>query len=155
MEGDFEVAGLVFLQINERLCDEIHGFFSRIVQQVIVVTNEDCGNLEFPESEIVGQTFLNSIGLNGTWKQTSYNSNFRKNYAGIGNVFDESRDAFIGVKPFPSWVLNPQKCLWEAPIPYPGGELGDGQPYRWIEAEGIWKTLAELNITPPGPKAWE
>ena len=110
----------------------------------------------------------------GEWIQTSYNTKggvhynpetgepsadqskaLRKNFASVGYWYDKDLDAFFPEKPFPSWVLNPQKCLWEAPIPYPGGELGDGQPYRWIEAEGIWKTLAELNITPPGPKAWE
>ena len=114
-----------------------------IVQQVIVVTNEDCGNLEFPESEIIGQTFLNSIGLNGIWKQTSYNSNFRKNYAGIGNVFDESRDAFIGVKPFPSWVLNEETCQWESPIPRPN----DDKLYDWDEENLTWKELT-TNWTP-------
>jgi hypothetical protein len=110
---------------------------NNIVQQVIVVTNEDCGNLEFPESEIVGQTFLNSIGLNGTWKQTSYNSNFRKNYAGIGNVFDESRDAFIGVKPFPSWVLNEETCQWEPPIERPI----DDKVYGWNEEMLNWEEI--------------
>ena len=116
---------------------------NNIVQQVIVVTNEDCGNLEFPESEIIGQTFLNSIGLNGIWKQTSYNSNFRKNYAGIGNVFDESRDAFIGVKPFPSWVLNEETCQWESPIPRPN----DDKLYDWDEENLTWKELT-TNWTP-------
>jgi hypothetical protein len=56
-----------FAKINEE----------NIVQQVIVVNNSDCGGLEFPESESIGQSFINSIGLTGTWKQTSYNSNFR------------------------------------------------------------------------------
>jgi hypothetical protein len=56
-----------------------------IVQQVIVVNNETLGNLEFPESEKVGQEFIASLGLDGTWKQTSYNGNFRGKYAGIGD----------------------------------------------------------------------
>ena len=110
---------------------------NNIVQQVIVVTNEDCGNLEFPESEIVGQTFLNSIGLTGTWKQTSYNSNFRKNYAGIGNIFDEDRNAFIGTTPFPSWILNEDTCQWESPIERPT----DGNLYRWNEDEQSWEEV--------------
>jgi len=56
-----------------------------IVEAVIVVNNETLGNLEFPDSEPVGQAFIASIGLDGTWKQTSYNANFRGKYAGIGD----------------------------------------------------------------------
>jgi hypothetical protein len=107
---------------------------NKIVQQVIVVTNEDCGNLEFPESESIGQTFINSIGLTGTWKQTSYNSNFRKNYAGIDYTYDESRDAFIPNKPYDSWVLNEDTCLWNSPIEYPN----DGKLYIWDEEILNW-----------------
>lgn len=110
---------------------------NNIVQQVIVVTNEDCGNLEFPESEIVGQTFLNSIGLEGIWKQTSYNSNFRKNYAGIDYTYDESRDAFIPIKPYPSYVLNEDTCQWEAPIERPT----DGNLYKWDEETLNWEEV--------------
>jgi hypothetical protein len=79
-----------FAKINE----------SNIVTDVIVVGNENCGNKEFPESEPIGQQFLKSIGISGTWLQTSYNSKFRKNYAGIGYTYDFSRDAFISPKPF-------------------------------------------------------
>ena len=118
------------------------------------------------------ETFVDTTP--GEWIQTSYNTKggihynpetgepsadqskaLRKNFASVGYWYDKDLDAFFPEKTFPSWVLNPQTCLWKAPIPYPGGELGDGQPYRWIEAEGIWKTLAELNIPPPSPKAWE
>ncbi len=106
-----------FAKINEE----------KIVQQVIVVNNSDCGGLEFPESESIGQSFINSIGLTGTWKQTSYNSNFRKNYAGVGYSFDESRDAFIPEKPYQSWVLNEDTCTWGSPIPMPT----DGKFYNW------------------------
>jgi len=55
-----------------------------LVQQVIVVANSDCDNKEFPESEAIGQAFIASLGLDGEWKQTSYNANFRTVYAGIG-----------------------------------------------------------------------
>jgi hypothetical protein len=65
------------------------------VTQVIVVNNDDCGNLEFPASEPVGQEFIASIGLSGEWKQTSYNHNFRGTYAGIGYIYDEELDKFI------------------------------------------------------------
>jgi hypothetical protein len=56
-----------------------------IVTEVIVVNNETLGDLDFPESEAVGQEFIASLGLNGTWKQTSYNANFRGKYAGLGD----------------------------------------------------------------------
>lgn len=58
-----------------------------IVSQVIVVNNETLNNLEFPESEKIGQDFISSLGLDGTWKQTSYNANFRGKYAGIGDTW--------------------------------------------------------------------
>lgn len=59
-----------------------------IVREVIVIDNDDCGGGEFPESEPIGQAFIASIGLEGEWRQTSYNSNFRGTYAGIGYTFD-------------------------------------------------------------------
>jgi len=78
------------------------------------------------------------------WKRTSYNTAggkhllggtpFRKNYAGIGYTYDPVRDAFIPPKPFPSWVLNEETCLWEAPTPMPD----DGQRYQWDEATLSW-----------------
>lgn len=60
---------------------------NNMVQQVIVVANEDCGGGEFPDSEPIGQAFIATCGLPGTWLQTSYNANFRNAYAGIGMVF--------------------------------------------------------------------
>lgn len=66
-----------------------------IVSQVIVIDNADCGGGDFPESEPIGQAFIAGIGLTGTWRQTSYNSNFRGTYAGIGFVFDAERDQFV------------------------------------------------------------
>ena len=59
-----------------------------VVQQVIVVANSDCGNKDFPESELAGQAFISSLGLEGEWKQTSYNANFRGTYAGIGYTWN-------------------------------------------------------------------
>ena len=110
---------------------------NNIVQQIIVVSNENCGNLDFPESESIGQGFINSIGLEGNWKQTSYNSTFRKRYAGLDDVYDESRDAFLPLKPFPSWILNEDTCLWESPIERPT----DGNLYRWNEDEQSWEEV--------------
>ena len=73
----------------------------------------------------------------GTWVQTSYNANFRKNFAGIGYQYNEQLDAFIPPKPFDSWVLNEDACLWEAPIPYPT----DGILYRWNEELCDWEAI--------------
>lgn len=66
-----------------------------IVDQVIVVANSDCDDLEFPESEPVGQAFIASLGLEGEWLQTSYNGNFRGVYAGIGYSYDAELDEFV------------------------------------------------------------
>ena len=66
-----------------------------IVQQVIVVANSDFGNMDFPASEPVGQVFIASLGLDGEWLQTSYNSNFRGCYAGIGYTWDALLDEFV------------------------------------------------------------
>jgi hypothetical protein len=96
---------------------------------------------------------------NCTAKRTSYNTRggihyqgdnntpsldqskaFRKNYAGIGYYYDSIRDAFIPPKPFPSWTLNEQSCLWQSPIPYPN----DGKMYTWNEQTGNWE---EINLT--------
>jgi hypothetical protein len=66
-----------------------------IVATVIVVNNETLGDLEFPDSEPVGQEFIASLGLAGTWKQTSYNGNFRDKYAGTGDTYDEELDKFV------------------------------------------------------------
>ena len=68
---------------------------NNIVDQVIVVSNDDCNNLEFPESEPIGQAFLASLGLSGEWLQTSYNANFRGAYAGIGFTYDPDADVFV------------------------------------------------------------
>lgn len=65
-----------------------------IVSQVIVVSNDDCGGGDFPESEPIGQAFIASIGLIGEWKQTSYHANFRGKYAGIGDIYDAVNDIF-------------------------------------------------------------
>ena len=69
--------------------------------------------------------------------RTSYNGNIRKNYAGIGFSYDEARDAFIPPKPFDSWTLNEDTCLWESPTPYPE----DGGVYAWNEDGQIWEQL--------------
>ena len=64
------------------------------VVQVIVIDNDDCGGGEFPESEPIGQDFIASLELTGTWLQTSYHANFRGNYAGLGYTYDPATDTF-------------------------------------------------------------
>jgi hypothetical protein len=72
---------------------------NNVVQQVIVVSNDDCGGGDFPASEAVGQAFIASLGLAGTWKQTSYNNNFRGRYAGQGYTYDPELDVFVEPAP--------------------------------------------------------
>ena len=62
---------------------------------------------------------------------------FRKNYAGIGYTYDESRDAFISPQPYPSWILNEETCLWDSPVPYPT----DGEMYTWNEETQTWDLI--------------
>jgi hypothetical protein len=101
-----------------------------IVEQVIVAEPE------------FFQTFVDTSP--GEWIQTSYNTHggvhtlggtpLRKNYAGIGYTYDRERDAFIPPKPFPSWLLNDDTCLWDAPVAMPT----DGKMYQWNEDTQAW-----------------
>lgn len=84
-----------FAQIDEK----------NIVVTVIVVADSDCGGGNYPESDAIGAEFCNKL-LGGTWKQTSFNHNFRKQFAGIGFYFDEENDRFISPQPGPSWTLD-------------------------------------------------
>ena len=86
------------------------------------------------EQEVNGIEFLTNLHGWSIWKQTSYNGNIRKNFAGIGYTYDEDRDAFIPPKPFPSWVLNETTCLWDPPVVKPT----DGQSYTWNEETQQW-----------------
>ena len=72
--------------------------------------------------------------LGGTWVQTSYNNNIRKNFAGVGYTYDEVKDAFIPPKPYPSWLLDEATCQWQAPTPNPTGD----KFYIWDEASLTW-----------------
>ena len=100
-----------------------------IIETVEVVSNE------IATTEQVGVDFLNNLYKSrDVWKQTSYNGNIRKNYAGIGWKYDQTRDAFIPPKPYNSWTLNETTCLWEAPVAYPD----DGQAYEWNETTKQW-----------------
>jgi hypothetical protein len=108
------------------------------VIRVIVVANDELLDGNGDEQESLGATFCNTL-FGGTWKQTSYNGNIRKNYAGIGFTYDSTRDAFIPPKPYASWILDETTCRWEAPIPHPD----DGQMYSWDEASGAWILVSE------------
>ena len=112
---------------------------NNIVTRVLVVADEE---------DHRGQEFLaTDLGLGGIWKKTSYNTAgnvhalggtpFRKNYAGIGFTYDESRDAFIAPKPFASWILDEDTCLWNAPTPMPT----DGKLYAWVEEDLNWQEI--------------
>lgn len=109
-----------------------------LVEQVIVLDDSDCGGGEFPESESIGQQYLSERGMEGTWKQTSYNANFRNKYAGIGWTYSEEHDVFLEPKTFDSWVLNTTTFDWEAPIPMPDDANGEDINYLWDEENGQW-----------------
>jgi hypothetical protein len=101
------------------------------------VVNNDVITIDGAESEQAGIDFLTSLHGHSSWKQTSYNGSFRKNYCGIDYIYDESRDAFIPPKPFTSWTLNETTCLWEAPISMPT----DGKLYSWNEENQEWTEI--------------
>jgi hypothetical protein len=110
-----------------------------IVEKVEVVSND------IATTEQAGVDFLNNLyNTRDVWKQTSYNTYggvhllggtpFRKNFAGVGYTYDQTRDAFIEPKPYPSWTLNETTCLWDSPVTYPD----DGQRYSWNEDNQTW-----------------
>lgn len=109
------------------------------VKRVIVVDNKDTADALGVEKEHIGAAFCEKL-FGGVWKQTSYNGNFRKNYAGIGYDWDEARNAFIPPKPFASWVLDENTCQWKAPIPMPT----DGKMYSWNEGTQAWDEVAPM-----------
>ena len=98
------------------------------------VVNNDVITIDGVESEQAGIDFLSNLHGHALWKQTSYNGSFRKHYAGQGDSYDSTRDAFISPKPYPSWVLNETTCQWEAPIARPS----DGKYYSWNESTTSW-----------------
>ena len=108
---------------------------NNIVLEVHVVDNDKLLDENNVEREEIGVAFLVQwSGGYTNWKQTSYNNNFRKNYAGVGYSYDSERDAFIPPKFYNSWVLNEATYQWEAPVPYPN----DGKEYLWDEATTLW-----------------
>jgi len=116
-----------------------------IVEKVISINNDVITDANGVEQEQLGNDFINNLyNTRDVWKQTSYNTlggvhslggtPFRKNYAGIGFTYDQTRDAFIPSKPFDSWILNEDTCLWEAPVAKPE----DDNEYNWNETNQTW-----------------
>ena len=117
---------------------------NNIVTEVITGVDENVIQTDLNGTQVGGtseawETFYGNF-RNQTCKRTSYNGNYRKNYAGIGYTYDPERDAFIAPKPFNKWILNEETCQWEAPIPYPT----DDKRYVWNDNQGEWE---ELNDT--------
>jgi hypothetical protein len=123
------------------------------VIEVLSVDNNVLKDSNGIEQEVNGIDFLTKLTGYPVWKQTSYNTHggvhinngtpLRKNHAGIGYTYDEDIDAFIPKKPFNSWILNENTCLWEAPVAKPTTELEENEYYSWNESIINWeiKTL--------------
>jgi hypothetical protein len=105
---------------------------NNIVTQVIVIDNKDTADANGVEKEYIGAAFCERL-FGGTWKQTSYNGNIRKNYAGIGYTYNADIDAFVAPKPYASWTLD-ANAQWQAPTAMPT----DGKMYSWNEETQTW-----------------
>jgi len=101
---------------------------NNIVLSIEVVMDSDCLDANGNESEAVGITFLTNLTGHSNWKQTSYNGNIRKRFAGVGGSYDSTNDVFLEVKTYASWNLD-SNYEWIAPIDYPS----DGKDYYWDE----------------------
>jgi hypothetical protein len=107
------------------------------VIEVQSIVNEVLHDSNGVEQESIGIDFLTKLTGWAIWKQTSYNNNIRKNFASKGFTYDETRDAFIPPKPFNSWILNEDTCLWNAPVAIPQ----DDNIYTWNEQTLSWDIL--------------
>ena len=114
-----------------------------IVEKVISINNAVITDANGVEQEQLGVDFINKLyNTRDVWKQTSYNNNIRKNYAGIGYQYDQTRDAFIAPKPFNSWTLNEDNCRWEAPVAKPTltqEQIDNKNYYAWNEQIKNWE----------------
>jgi hypothetical protein len=109
-----------------------------IVETVISIENSVIIDVNGIEQEQLGVDFINKLyNTRDVWKQTSYNRNFRKNFASIGYQYDQQRDAFIPPKPYNSWILNETTYRWKSPVEYPT----DGQEYNWNEQIQNWEVI--------------
>lgn len=112
-----------------------------VVTQVIVVSNDVCGEptLDFPDTCAAGRAFIaNTLKLDGEWKQTSFNNNFRKQYCGVGFTYLTDADVFVAPQPFPSWTLD-ENYDWQPPTPMPT----DDKRYAWFEPNQQWIEIVE------------
>lgn len=120
---------------------------NNIVTQVITGVDETVIQIDLDGTQIGGSSdkweefYAKNLNASSC-KKTSYNSSFSKNYAGIGYMYDETRDAFIPPKPYSSWILQEETCIWKAPVDYPN----DGNFYIWDETKLIWKEITENAI---------
>jgi hypothetical protein len=120
------------------------------VIEVVSIVNDVIKDSSGIEREELGIQFLNELYKWPIWRQTSYNTiggihnnggtPFRKNHAGIGYTYDEDRDAFIPKKPYNSWILNEDTCLWESPIPLPS-DASFEKRYNWNESLVNWELV--------------
>lgn len=111
---------------------------NNVVTEVITGVDENTVQTDLDGTEVGGtseawEAFYGNF-RGQVCKRTSYNNNYRKNYAGIGYTYDSERDAFISPKPYNSWVLDEDTCQWQAPTPMPT----DGKTYYWSEADLAW-----------------
>ena len=109
------------------------------VLQVISVSNADAPDPAPTNSEPLGRAFIASLGLEGIWKQTSYNNSWRKMYARPGFRYDADADVFIAPQPFPSWTLDGNHD-WQPPTPMPT----EGGPWVWDEDTLAWVEVESL-----------
>jgi hypothetical protein len=114
-----------------------------IVENVISINNTVITDVNGIEQEQLGVDFINKLyNTRDVWKQTSYNNNIRKNYAGVGYTYDQARDAFIPPRTYNSWILNENTCRWEAPIPSPASYINEENKlvqFRWNENILNWE----------------
>lgn len=121
------------------------GLNSKVMEVAVVMNNELLDSNDV-EQEINGINFLTNLTGWAIWKQTSFNTHgnvhsgggtpLRKNYAGIGYIYDEDRDAFYKPQPYSSWTLNETTCIWEAPDAYPDAD--SDEIYSWNEETTSW-----------------
>tara|TARA_B100001939_G_C16944189_1_gene619520 strand:+ start:1919 stop:2323 length:405 start_codon:yes stop_codon:yes gene_type:complete len=116
-----------------------------IVTDVIVIPNEVLDD-NGVESEALGQNYINNtLGLEGTWLQTSYNNNIRSNYAGIGYTYDSENDVFLRPKPYDSWILNSDN-QWTAPVAEPEYDRDNPALYNWNESTLSWDVDTSISF---------
>lgn len=118
---------------------------NNVVVEVLVVSNDDINNLPFPESEPVGAAYLNSFLPAATWKQTSYNSNFRFRYAGLGYTFHPecgTHGGFAMPPEYDYFVFDVSTCFWIPPVPKPDNV----NSYYWDDVTRSWIKRPSLDV---------